>query len=85
MCGSTPYRRSHALQGHYLDLQAVAVEADAALIGDLRDLRQVVILESVKADVVRQPDGGEREGGEGGGRVRGEEGVVQRTDKRRGC
>lgn len=43
----------------YLQIRPVAVEAHPPLVGDLGNLRQVVIFELIQADVVGQP-GSER-------------------------
>lgn len=39
----------------YLQIQPVAVEAHPTLVGDLRNLRQIVIFKLIQADVVGQP------------------------------
>ena len=49
---------------HLLIVVGVVVEADAAVVGDLR---QILIIKLLQADVLGGSGGGKRSGGEGGG------------------
>lgn len=62
----------------YLNLQAIVIEAHPALIRDLCNLWQVVILKLIQADVMSQPSWN---GGKGERKKNGVGGVTQEREE----